>query len=138
MEQDWRVVFDAWPPDGRLVVPLAPVRGVVAARVYDSAGVAHGVDTQGFVLDPGSAPALLRFVPWAAAIPGRPHGGIEIDVEAGYGPAPFDVPEPLRQAIRLLVAHWYENRGMTAAAGKLAASPAGVDALLAPYRVFSL
>ena len=32
----------------------------------------------------------------------------------GYGDAAGDVPEPLRQAIRLLVAHWYENRGLVA------------------------
>lgn len=138
MRQTWRITLDAWPPDGRVVLPLAPVRNVVAARVYDAAGAAHGVDTQNFMLEPGSAPARLRFVPWAVAVPGRTHGGIEIDVEAGYGGAASDVPEPLRQAIGLLVAHWYENRALTAPASKLAVLPVGLDALLAPYRVLSL
>ena len=32
----------------------------------------------------------------------------------GYGGGAADVPEPLRQAIRLLVGHWYENRGVVA------------------------
>ena len=49
-----------------------------------------------------------------------------------------DVPEPLRQAIRLLVAHWYENRGLVAAGSQTAMLPSTVAALVAPYRMLSL
>ena len=45
---------------------------------------------------------------------------------------------PLRQAIRLLVAHWYENRGLIAVGHAVAVLPATVAALIAPYRVLSL
>jgi len=48
------------------------------------------------------------------------------------------VPEPLRQAIRLLVAHWYENRGLIASGGEVAALPQSAAALIAPYRVLAL
>ena len=51
---------------------------------------------------------------------------------------PTDVPEPLRQAIRLLVAHWYENRGLVATGTTIAVLPATVAALIAPYRMLSL
>jgi uncharacterized phiE125 gp8 family phage protein len=44
----------------------------------------------------------------------------------------------LRHAIKLLLAHWYENRGVTASAGESAPMAAGVEALIAPYRVLSL
>ena len=64
--------------------------------------------------------------------------GIELDVTAGYGDAAIDVPEPLRQAIRLLVAHWYENRGLIASGTTTSVLPSTVAALLAPYRVLSL
>ena len=39
----------------------------------------------------------------------------EIDFTAGYGASGLDVPQPLRQAIRLLVTHWYENRSAVVA-----------------------
>jgi uncharacterized phiE125 gp8 family phage protein len=65
-------------------------------------------------------------------------GGIELDVEVGYGDALFDVPEPLRQAVRVLVAHWYENRGLIAAGQSVAVLPESVNALIKPYRVLSL
>jgi uncharacterized phiE125 gp8 family phage protein len=70
--------------------------------------------------------------------PGRIAAGIEIDLDAGYGDAAADVPEPLRQAIRLLLTHWYENRGIAAASGETAARPASVSALIAPFRVLAL
>jgi uncharacterized phiE125 gp8 family phage protein len=71
--------------------------------------------------------------------PGRSAAGIELDVSAGYGAAAIDVPEPLRQAIRLLAAHWYENRGVVALGQTSAVTlPVSVPALLAPYRMVAL
>ena len=135
--QRWRLVLDAWPRDGRIVVPLAPLRQVVAARVYDGANVAYAVDAQAFVVDVAAAPGILGFVPWALAPPGRAVAGIELDLEAGYGAA-ADVQEPLRQAVRLATAHAYENRTLAGAEGGAPPLPAALDRLLAPYRVMTL
>ncbi|HZT26086.1 MAG TPA: head-tail connector protein [Pseudolabrys sp.] len=135
--QTWRLAFDAWPADGRLQVLPAPLQSLAAARVYDSGNVAQPLDLQGFVPDLGAS--ALLFAPWAVPAPGRGAAGIELDVVCGYGGAAADVPEPLRQAIRLLVAHWYENRGVVAAAAAQPATlPQGLAALLAPYRMLSL
>ena len=133
--QSWRLAIDAWPDDGRLTVLPAPLQALSAARVYDFDNVAHAVDTAAFVLDKGAS--ALIFAPWALPAPGRVAAGIELDVTVGYGDAAVDVPEALRQAIRLLVAHWYENRGLTAA-GTAFVSPQTVAALIAPYRMLSL
>ena len=136
MTQSWRMVFDCWPQQGRIAVRPAPLKAVTAARVYDFHGNAQTVDTQAFVPDLGAS--MLAFVPWAVPVPTRIAAGIEIDVTVGFGDAAAVVPEPLRQAIRLLVAHWYENRGLVAAAGETAVLPATVSALIAPYRMLSL
>jgi uncharacterized phiE125 gp8 family phage protein len=133
--QTWRIIRGCWPPEGRLSISPAPVQEILAARVYDSDGSALAIDTQAFVIDKASA--LIAFAPWSLPAPGRSFGGIELDVKAGYGDAGTDVPEPLRQAIRLLLAHWYENRGLTAGRA-VAVSPASVSALIAPYQVRSL
>jgi uncharacterized phiE125 gp8 family phage protein len=135
MTQTWRLVFDHWARHGQIDVRPAPLRSLVAARVYDSAGIAHTVDPQAFVVD--TASATLAFAPWSLAQPGRAFAGIEIDVSVGFGDAD-DVPAPLRQAMRLLVAHWYENRRIAANAGEAATLPATVAALIAPYRMMSL
>lgn len=134
--QSWRLSADAWPENGRLRVVPGPLQQVTAARVYDFEGMAHDVDVQAFVLDKGAS--LLAFAPWALPAPGRVAAGIELDVTVGYGDAAADVPEALRQAIRLLVAHWYDNRGLIAVGHQVAELPATVSALIAPYRMLSL
>lgn len=133
--QSWRMVLDRWPDCGRIPVWPAPLRSVTAARVYDRAGHAQTVDIQAFV--PDLATMTLAFVPWAMTLPTRIAAGIEIDIVAGFGDAAADVPEPLRHAIRLLTAHWYENRGVVAAEAR-ATVPLTVGALLVPYRRLSL
>jgi uncharacterized phiE125 gp8 family phage protein len=135
--QAWRLSADGWPEDGRLAVRPGPLQSLTAARVYDLENMAHDVDVQAFVPDLGGS--ALVFAPWAVPAPGRSALGIELDVAVGYGDAAIDVPEPLRQAIRLLVAHWYDNRGLIVAGTTQAAVlPQAVAALLAPYRMLSL
>jgi uncharacterized phiE125 gp8 family phage protein len=135
--QSWRLVRDAWPADGRLAVTPVPLQQVAAARVHNEDGSTTAIDPQAFVVDGAAAPAILAFASWSLPAPGRSVAGIEIDIDVGYGAEPADVPEPLRQAVRLLLAHWYENRALVAqrAGGML---PATVAALIAPYRVLSL
>jgi uncharacterized phiE125 gp8 family phage protein len=48
-----------------------------------------------------------------------------------------NVPEPIRQAIRILVAHWHENRAIVAGA-EVAPVPSNAAALMAPYRMLPL
>lgn len=135
--QAWRLVLDAWPEGGRIPVRPAPLRSLTAARTYDTANVAHPLDLQAFVPDP--AASSLAFVPWSVMQPERTLSGIEIDVICGYGDDALAVPEGLRQAIRILVAHWYENRGLVVpGAMSLAPLPETAAALIAPYRVVSL
>jgi uncharacterized phiE125 gp8 family phage protein len=135
--QGWRLTLDAWPADGRIAVRPGPLRDLTAARVTDLAGNATALDLQHFVPDLGACELVVA--PWAVMQPTRLAAGIALDVTVGYGDTALDVPEPLRQAMRLLIAHWYENRGLVVTgAMSLAALPATVAALLAPYRMVSL
>jgi uncharacterized phiE125 gp8 family phage protein len=136
--QTWRIVRDAWPAGGRIEAYPAPLRQVLAARVYDSAGAAQAIDAEVFAIDGAAAPGVIAFAPYALPRPGRAIAGIEIDVEAGYGATASDVPEPFKQAIRQLVAHWYENRGAGPPDENALRMPASVAALVAPYRVLTL
>ena len=53
---------------------------------------------------------------------------ITVRFTAGYS----TVPEPLKHAILMLVAHWYERREATESS--VTPIPYGVDALISPYR----
>jgi uncharacterized phiE125 gp8 family phage protein len=135
--QSWRLTRDRWPESGRIPVRPAPLQTVTAVRVYDASNVAQALDLQAFVAD--TAASAINFVPWSVTQPERALGGIELDVVCGYGDDALAVPEALRQAIRILVAHWYDNRGFVAPGAMATASlPATVAALIAPYRMVSL
>jgi uncharacterized phiE125 gp8 family phage protein len=135
--QTWRLTRDVWPASGLLAVLPVPLITLVAVRVYGSDNTAQTLDLAPFTVDKAPAPALLAFA-HAPPAPGRAVAGIEIDITAGYGTTPASVPQPLRQAIRLLTAHWYDNRGLAAVGNAVAMLPATVAALIAPYRVLSL
>jgi len=130
--QSWRVALDAWP--GLFVeLPKRPAQSVTEVRVTNLNGVETIIESAAYDLK--SAGGLARLVKTPAAVwptPGRLAGGIEIDYVAGYGDAAANVPRALRQALLMVIAHVYENRELMGDAG--APLPAGVDALIAPYR----
>jgi uncharacterized phiE125 gp8 family phage protein len=104
-------------------------------RLYDETGAATTLDPATYFLDGAAAPPrLIRHGALAWPKPTRTANGIEIAFTAGFGPAPADVPAPLRHAILLLVAHWHEHRSPLEDGTPAEPLPDMVSALLAPYR----
>jgi uncharacterized phiE125 gp8 family phage protein len=136
LAQTWRFVLDAWPADGRFTPRIGPLQTVLAARVFDAAGVAHPLEVESFVVD--TAANVIAAPCWALPVPGRGIAGIELDVICGFGPLASNVPADLIHALKILVAHWYDNRGLVAIGGAVAMQAAGFPALIAPHRVLSL
>lgn len=138
INQSWRLTLDCWPFDGTLSLPLRPLRGIGEIRIHDRDGNAAIVDPLVYSVDAVSTVGRLspRSGYWPQ--PGVGQNGIEIDFDAGFGATGADVPAPIRQAMLLLVGHWYENRE-PAQVGTLAAQiPQDVSSLLAPYVVTKL
>jgi uncharacterized phiE125 gp8 family phage protein len=132
IHQTWRLTFSAWPVMGRLRLPLEPLDAIIAARVFDAAGVAQAINLAALTIDEvARPPAILTVGP--VPQPGRMVNGIEIDVRVGHGPSAADVPAPLRLAVLRLMAHWFENRG-DATGERVSAMPGDVTALTAPWR----
>lgn len=132
IEQGWRIVLDRWPEGGAVRVPLSPVRAISAARILGPDDAALPVAAEALALVEGSDPPNIEMA-GPLPVPGRPRGGIEIDVVAGFGATRDMVPAPLRQAVLRLAARWFEHRGDVVShdADKL---PAEIAALVAPYR----
>lgn len=131
--QNWRLTLPRISGQGvehrEIRLPLAPIIAITQVRALDEDGAAQTVDPAFYRLRPGAVPPLLVLTD---GFPGSP-GGIEIDLEAGFGPDASHVPAPLRQALRMLVARWFEQRGD----GEEPAStelPADVALMIAPYR----
>jgi uncharacterized phiE125 gp8 family phage protein len=136
LTQTWRLVRDRWPESGRIKPKLGPLRSLVAARIYNESGVATSLDLDRFVID--EVAGVIAAPGWSLPLPGRAVRGVELDVEIGYGNTPADVPQVLLQAIRMLVAHWYDNRGLVSIGQSVAMMPPSVNAMIASHRVLSL
>ncbi len=133
--QTWRLRRDTWPSSRTMILPLRPVQSVTAVKVFDDADASHTLDLASFILDGAANPARLV---WRGngtmPSPSVAANGIEIDFIVGYGDAASNVPQSIRQALLLLIAHWYENREPVEIGATATVIPVAVSELLAPYR----
>lgn len=129
--QSWRCVLSAWPGERRVRLPRQPVLAVEAVRVSNDSGPETILAPEQYRIENDGEVAHLvigRGAPEPLGSPPR----IEIDLSCGFGASPSAVPEPLRLAIRRLVAFWFEHRGDERSPGA-PPLPADVALLLAPF-----
>lgn len=132
--QGWMVTLDDWPPAGVLHLPIRPLLSVDAVRVLPASGAPAVLHPSTYVVDTtGWRGRIVRAFGADWPRPGKAANGIEIDMTAGFGAAASDVPAPIRQALLLLVAHWYERRDPIDIGAKETRIPAAVSSLLEPY-----
>jgi len=136
--QSWKLVLDRWPEESALKFPLGPVTAVTAVRVLAADGAPTVVPPASYLVDGDALSSRLVRTDSTWPVPGRAARGIEIDFTAGFGPAAANVPQPIRHAILMLVAHWYEHRDPLEIGSPEAAIPASVTELLKPYRAVRL
>jgi uncharacterized phiE125 gp8 family phage protein len=127
--QTWRLALDHWPESRAVSLPLSPLIAIETIRVLNGAGAAEILASALYWLDTAADPPRV-LVDAAAPAPGRSPHGIELDLRVGYGDTANAVPAPLRQAIRMLAARWFEHRGDESEAQL----PPDLLALIAPFR----
>jgi uncharacterized phiE125 gp8 family phage protein len=135
LTQSWRVVLDGWPLDRTVTLPVAPLQTLTEIRAYDADGAFTTIALAQFQAESAVAPARLLLPPAITGMPAlRERLGIEVDYVAGYGDDASAVPEDLRQALLVLVAHWFEHRDAVITAGAGTLIPLGFDGMVAPYK----
>lgn len=137
--QGLTIIRDEWPDNWLVELPVSPIQSVDSVTTYEVDGGSFSFDIGHWFADLATRPPRLVLhgtAPWPR--PGRRANGIEIAVTAGYGDTANDVPAPIRQAVLLLVAHWFEQREPVAVGLGAQEIPSTVASLLAPYRVVRL
>lgn len=130
--QTWRQYFDCAPAGSTYRLAVQPVQAITAMRVYNGEGSPQEIPAASLLLDAVSSPPRLEVCEHVAS--DRAFNGIEIDLVAGYGDTSVDVPDGLRRALLLLIAHAYEFRGAVPLSEQPASEPHGFRALIAPYK----
>jgi len=131
--QGWRLYLDRWPHGGVVRIAKSPVQAVEKVTVYEADGSAVEVPLEDHLLDGAGRPA--RFWMKNPPEPGQSINGIEIDFSAGYGEAGTDVPDTLKRAMSIHVAHMFAFRGVVSPGEQPAGIPDGYERLIAPFRI---
>jgi uncharacterized phiE125 gp8 family phage protein len=132
LPQTWRKVLDALPSDRIVRLTPWPVREVQSVTVFGEDGEGVLVNPSRYAVDTTSRPARIVF--HRQLQPGAALNGIEVDYVAGHGEAGTDVPDLVKRAMLMLIAHWYEFRGVVGASAQPVSWPPGYDRLIAPFR----
>lgn len=135
--QSWTQTLDAWPIAAvDVMLGMRPVQSIAAVRVRGSDNSAVTLMSSQYQLDAASfPPRLVRPGNAYWPPPGKAAAGIEIEFTAGFGATAEDVPAPVRQALLLLTAHWYEHRDPIEIGAEAARVPSAVSQLLEPWRI---
>lgn len=135
LTQVWTTTFEWFAPE--LPLLLSPVQSIVSVKYRDPDGLLRTLGGSKYKLhgatswDPILAPAYSETWPEIAST----SCAVIVEFTAGYGDTLADVPPPLLQAIRQLVAEWYETReGL--AWSSLSELPHGVRNLVQPFRIY--
>lgn len=115
----WRAAFDH---DGVARTPVGPVRAVTAAV---AAADGEAIPVENFTLDQSETRTVIRSR-------GRRHGSVDLSFEAGFGDGWRDTPGDLRRAVKMLAAHYYDQRHT--AGGDPRETLYGVASLIQPWR----
>lgn len=136
--QTWQMSFDYWP--SRVIeLPRGNLQTIDAVTYKNSAGIETTLtETQQYVvstrgvsgrLSPPYAQHWPSFVPF-------PLDAVVIEFSCGYGDTAATVPQKIKQAMKLLISHWYENRTPLSDTGKVSGEIAfAVSALLWQDRI---
>jgi uncharacterized phiE125 gp8 family phage protein len=112
LSQSWRFTLAGFPCAG-VRLPLPPTISVASVKYLDPAEVEQTLATDVYRVVKGGiegdliVPKIGQVWPLTACMP----DAVRVDFTAGYA---TDDPalEPLRQAVRLLVKHWFDHDGV--------------------------
>jgi uncharacterized phiE125 gp8 family phage protein len=135
VNQTWRQTFPGFPSGAVIGLALAPIQSIASITYHDGSNVEQTLAPAVYaLLDDQLGPFVTLQVgqSWPATF--AREDAVTVTYVGGYGPTRTDVPPAIRQAMLLLIGHWYEHRQAVVNGATTAQLPLAVQALLGPYR----
>lgn len=107
--QTWELTLDIFPKMP-LKLPKPPLKTVNSIKYIDYLGAETVWDPSNYLVDEKSEPGRIAFsyqITWPS-VTLQPINAVKINFDAGYGAA-LDVPENVKMAMKLYIAHRFEN-----------------------------
>ncbi|MEW5921571.1 MAG: head-tail connector protein [Bacillota bacterium] len=109
--QTWDLWLDSFPSEDYIRIPLPPLQSVASVKYYGTDNAEYTMAAADYFVDNKSEPGRLVLAygkSWPSTTL-RPVNGIVVRFTAGHGDA-TNVPQAIKQAMLLLIGHWYANR----------------------------
>jgi uncharacterized phiE125 gp8 family phage protein len=119
-----------------IILPKSPIVQVQHFKYYNDSDTESTFAASNYYVDNVGEPARLVLRKSSTFPSGdlRVANAFKIRFDAGYGTAPKDVPETIKQGISLYVSHLYENRELYIEQKQIPV-PMMLESFLRPYRV---
>lgn len=132
--------FPAAPGDERVIrLPKPPLQSVTSVQYVDEAGATQTFSSSKYTVDTASEPGRIILKDnesWPATAVVA--AAVKITFVAGYGATDAAVPYLLRQGIKMLAGHYYENREVMTSHLETNVLPLAVDSIADRYRVMEM
>lgn len=129
--QTWKLTLDGFSAE-EMALPRLPLQSITSLTTYNTADSASVFSSTLYTLDAAGGRVFLKEgASWPTAL--RSRGAVEIVYVAGYGNNASDVPEPIRLAVKSLVAILFEGRAVAMSDG--CEMPKEISTLLEGYRL---
>ena len=144
VSQTWDFNYDLFPSFGDSIeIPLPPLKSVTTVKYYDGDEVQQTWDNTKYTVDTDSTPPLL-YANMGESYPTTRlfRKSVTIRAVTGYtdsAASPIDladnVPNSIKTAISMLVAHLYENREIAMVGLSASETPMSYQTILASYKL---
>jgi phage conserved hypothetical protein, phiE125 gp8 family len=109
--QAWQLWLDAWPEGSEIRIPRPPLQAVNGVKYYGADNTEYVLPPADYFVDTRSEPGriVLAYGKSWPSVTLRPANAVCVEFVAGYGGAD-KMPQRVKQAMYLLIGHWYEHR----------------------------
>lgn len=129
----WDYTIDSFCGDA-IEVPYSPLSSVSSISYVDTDGNSQTLDSSAYIVNTFDTPGRVELA-YGQSWPATRYQSNAITIRhvAGYGASSANVPAGIRQALFLLIGHWYEHREAAAMNSVPAKVELAFDALVAQY-----
>lgn len=143
ISQTWKYFLQAWPSKDNFMLPYGSLQSVASITYKDSDGNSSTFGSSYYIVDTDSDPGKIVLAygeSWPTISALYPINPITIQFTCGYGDNRSDVPQDIRDSIKMLVGWMYEQRESSILGGtnmyQVIDNPI-FDSLLGSYRIWS-
>ena len=136
--QTYTIYLDSFPIGQEILLPIYPIQSIQSVKYYDTDGVLQTLSVSNYWTDlndkhPRITATEDEYFPdtQLARV-----NSVEIALTAGHADPPTTVPSDIKQALYMLVGHYYENRQDAQVGIRVNAIPMGYRSIAERYKNF--